>query len=69
MAVEAPELQLLNLELEKLEPLRKEIGSYNRVREIEVEIITSAEVQKEDQGNGDLMSMDDSLKGSREGGE
>lgn len=37
MAVEMPELQLLNLEIEKLEPLRKEIGSDSRVREIEAE--------------------------------
>lgn len=58
MAVEMPELQLLNLELEKLEPLRKEIRSNSRVREIEAEIITGNEVWKEDQGNRDLMSMD-----------
>lgn len=58
MAVEMPELQLLNLGLEKLEPLRKEIGSDSRIREIEAEIITSNEVRKEDQGNRDLMSMD-----------
>lgn len=58
MAVEIPELQLLNLELEKLEPLRKERGSDSRVREIEAEIITGNDVRKEDQGNRDLMSMD-----------
>lgn len=58
MAVEMPELQLLNLELEKLEPLKKEIGSDTRVREIEAEIITGNEVRKEDQGNRELMSMD-----------
>lgn len=59
--------RLLNLKVEKLDPLRNEIGSDSKVREMEVEIITGEEVRKEDQGNGDFMSMDDSLKESREG--